>query len=194
VALLFSLAMLWPPSQADTGAGDELDRKELARFFFSIAATLNSDKSSVQILQTGMRVRNVSAESVRAAVRARYGEYDRTVEKFMSSVSELLDDPDSTPLLFMVLMDGHRACWHLASYTRLVETYGVSSSRLLSILSSTEACQRFTKEAFRPAVYEAILTALQRTAEREADFRALTEEVEELEKLLEDLRRIEAGE
>jgi hypothetical protein len=172
----------------------EVDRKKLGRFFFGIAATLNGDKSSVQLLQGGVKVRNASAESVRAAVRARYGEYDRTVEKFMSSASELLDAPNSTPLLFMTLMDGHRACWQLGSYSRLVETYGVSSSRLLSILSSTEACERFIKEAFRPEVKEIILGALQGDAERDADYRALREEVEELEKLLEDLRRIEAGE
>lgn len=172
----------------------EVDRKKLGRSFFSIAATLNGDKSSVQILQSGIKVRNASADSVRAAVRARYGEYDGTVEKFMSSASELLDAPDSTPLLFTTLMDGHRACWQLGSYTRLVETYGVSSSRLLSILSSTEACERFVKEAFLPEVQEVILAALQGDEERNADFRALREEVEELEKLLEDLRRIEAGE
>jgi hypothetical protein len=172
----------------------EVDSKKLGRFFFSIAATLNGDKSSVQILQGGITVRNASAESVRAAVRARYGEYDRTVEKFRSSASELLDAPDSATLLFTTLMDGHRACWQLGSYTRLVETYGVSSSRLLSILSSTEACERFVKEAFRPEVHEVILGALQGDAERDADLRALREEVVELEKLLEDLRRIEAGE
>jgi hypothetical protein len=172
----------------------EVDRKKLGRFVFSIAATLNGDKSSVQILQGGIRVRDASAESVRAAVRARFAEYDRTVERFRGSATELLDTPDSTPLLFTALMDGHRACWQLGSYTRLVETYGVSSSRLLSILSSTEACERFVKEAFRPDVQEIILRSLLVDAARDEDCGALREEIEELEKLLEDLRRIEAGE
>jgi hypothetical protein len=174
------------------GPGARVDDKRLARLFFSLAATLNGGKSSVQLLQSGVTIRNASADSVRAAVRARYVEYEAAVQRFESSTSQLLDRSASETLLFRTLMDGHRACWSLGSYTRLAETYGVSTGRLLSILSSVEACERFTRAAFAPPVEAIILRALADAAEQEADMRMLTEELEELERLLEDLERIDS--
>jgi hypothetical protein len=174
------------------GPGARVDGKRLARLFFSLAATLNGGKSSVQLLQSGVTIRNASADSVRAAVRARYVDYEAAVQRFESSASQLLDGSASESLLFRTLMDGHRACWSLGSYTRLAETYGVSTNRLLSILSSTEACERFTRAAFAPPVEAIILRALADAAEREADMKMLTKELEELELLLEDLERIDS--
>jgi hypothetical protein len=204
LSLLLLLALL-PATAARQASGDEqfirsletggpgakVDEKRLARLFFSLAATLNGGKSSVQLLQSGVTIRNASADSVRAAVRARYFDYESAVERFEGSASELLDRSSSTPLLFKTLMDGHRACRSLGSYTRLAETYGVTSGRLLSILSSTEACERFTRAAFAPSVEAIVLRALSQAAEQEADMRVLAEELEALERLLEDLERIE---
>jgi hypothetical protein len=207
IALLALVLMLAPPPAAAAsppssdvefmrtlemqGPGARVDGKRLARLFFSLAATLNGGKSSVQLLQAGVTIRNASAESVRAAVRARYVVYETAVERFESSASELLDRSGSKPLLFRTLMAGHRACWSLGSYTRLAEAYGVSSGRLLSILSSTEACEHFTKAAFAPPVEAIVVRALSEAAEREADMQVLEEELRELERLLDDLERID---
>jgi hypothetical protein len=170
------------------GPGARVDGRRQARLFFSLAATLNGGKSSVQLLQSGITIRNSSAESVRTAVRARYVAYETVVERFERSASALLERPNSRTLMFRSLMDGHRACWSLGSYTRMAETYGVSSGRLLSILSSTEACERFTRAAFAPPVEAVLMRALSSAAAREAEVRVLEEE---LERLLEDLERID---
>jgi len=207
IALLALCLMLAPPHAAAAkapagdaefirslemqGPGARVDGRRLARLFFSLAATLNGGKSSVQLLQSGITIRNSSADSVRAAVRARYVAYEAVVERFERSASVLLERPSSRTLMFRTLMDGHRACWSLGSYTRMAETYGVSSGRLLSILSSTEACERFTRAAFAPPVEAVLMRALSSAAEREAVVRVLEEELEELERLLEDLERID---
>jgi hypothetical protein len=73
----------------------------------------------------------------------------------------------------------------------LAETYGVSSSRLLSVLSSTEACERFTRAAFAAPVEAIVLRALSEAAEQEAEMKVMAEELDALERLLEDLERIE---
>jgi hypothetical protein len=203
------LVMLVPASasrfDASEAAGDEefirtleaqgtdagIDSKRLARLFFSLAATLNGGKSSVQLLQSGLRIRDASAESARAAMRARYFVYEERVGRFAGSAAALLEDPASRALLLRTLMDGHRACWGLRSYTQLAETYGLSSSRLLSILSSAEACERFGRAAFAEPVEAVLARALSDAAEREARMRVLEEELAEFELLLEDLRRID---
>ena len=123
-------------------------------------------------------------------VAGRFGEYAAAVERFKHSVSGLLDRPQALPLFFRALMDGHQACWRLDAYARLVETYGVSGRDMLSVLSSTEACDRFRRVAFAPDVEELIHAALTDGEARRRELADLREEHLELESLIEDLQRL----
>jgi hypothetical protein len=176
-------------------AGDDetLDRGRLAKLFFGLAATLDGGKSSVNLLRSSVRVRDASAESVRATVSASYGRYADAVERFKGGVSTLLDSPDDAAALFRALSGGHEACWRLDAYTQLVVTYGARSQDLLSILSSTEACARYRRVAFRPVVERLIIRDLAETDALRIEAREMSVELEELERLLDDLRRIEAS-
>jgi hypothetical protein len=169
-----------------------VDRKRLARIFFSLAATLDGGKTSVQLLQSSVVPPDASRQAVHSLLGARFEDYSRSLTRFKESVTRLLDEPGSVLRLYRVLADGQRACWHFDLHNRLIETYGANAD-LLSILSSREACGRLRTAAFQPRVEALLVDALvdqvyqrQRILDLEADLR-------ELEQLLADLREIEAS-
>lgn len=182
--------------QALEGArpGDAVDSRRLAKVFFGVAATLQGNQSSVRLLQTALRPRDLANESVRAVVNRRYRGYAESVERFRHGVSSYLDRPDSAALLYRALSEGHLACWKLDAFVRVAETYGVGSSDFMTILSSSEACARFRRAAFAPAVEAIIESALDESDGLREEANVLREELEELERLLEDLQRIDAAE
>jgi len=169
----------------------QLDQRRLAKLLFGIGAALGTGRANVRLLQETLRVREVGGESTRALVSVRYQEYDRTVDRYRAAASALLDDPSSVPLLFRTVIDGHEACWRLDTYTRFVETYGASVQDLVSILASREACAQFHRAAFSTPVVGAIAHSLEEAKRLDGENSDLRREVEELERLVEDLREIE---
>ena len=145
----------------------------------------------MRLLQGAMRVRDPSVESTRGMAAARYERYEAAVEAFRGAASQLLDSPQSVRLLFHVLVDGHEVCWRLDAYTRLMETYGVSPNDLLSILSSREACGQFRRVAFSAPVEGAVARGLKDADRLRSEMRDLQREIEELERLVQDLDDIE---
>src|SRR5262245_56241673 len=95
-----------------------VDRKRLARILFSLAATLDGGKSSVQLLQSLVVVPESSRQAVQSLLHARFGSYSESLSLFRQSVSGLLDEPDSVLLLYRTIADGQRACWHLDLHNR----------------------------------------------------------------------------
>jgi len=188
----FPLAALAQGTERASSGDSELRR--WSKIFFGVASTLDGGKSSVGLLRSRISLRDPSLEDSMEMVAGRFGEYAAAVERFKHSVSGLLDRPQALPLFFRALMDGHQACWRLDAYARLVETYGVSGRDMLSVLSSTEACDRFRRVAFAPDVEELIHAALTDGEARRRELADLREEHLELESLIEDLQRIDAGE
>jgi hypothetical protein len=185
------LAYLEAGTSDDGQHGPALDHRRLAKLMFSIGATLGGGKSNVRLLQGAMRLREPVAESTRGMAAARYQRYDEAVEGYRDASSRLLDSPESVQLLFHVLVDGHEVCWRLDAFTRLMETYGVSANDMLSILSSREACGQFRRAAFSAPVEGTISRSLQSTERIRSEMRDLRQEVEALEKLVQDLDDIE---
>lgn len=171
--------------------GDGVDRKRLARLFFSVASTLEGGRTTVGLLREGMLSRGPGQESRQATASEHFRNYSAEVDRFKISASVLLDDPQSNLVLYGALMDGHRACWYFDRYTRFAETYGAN---LLSVLASSQVCQRFRAAALQPRVETLVTESLLEQAEQEREVRALREELKELETLLDDLREIERGE
>jgi hypothetical protein len=169
----------------------ELDRRRMAKLLFSLGATLGSGKANVRMLQGAMHMRGASATSGRGIVAESYTGYDLTVERFRVQVSAFLDRPDSDPLLFETLSDGHEVCWRLDAYTRLVESYGVSVQIMVSILASREACNQFRRAAFSRPVQRTIVSALEDAEQQTEQLQDLRDEIASLEQLVEDLREIE---
>ena len=207
-AMLFPLAAKSPPDTAtmddeqflsylDAGTSDDgqhgpaLDQRRLAKLLFSIGATLGGGKSNVRLLLGAMRVRDPAAESTREMALARYRHYDEAAESFRNASSRLLDSPESVPKLFRVLVDGQEVCWRLDAFTRLMETYGVSANEMLSILSSREACGQFRRAAFSTPVKGAVVRSLEDAERLRSEMYDLRREIEELEKLVQDLDDIE---
>ena len=185
------LTYLEAGSSDDGEHGPALDHRRLAKLMFSIGATLGGGKSNVRLLQGAMRLRAPAAESTRGMAAGRYQRYDQAVEGYRGASSRLLDSPESVRLLFHVLVDGHEVCWRLDAYTRLMETYGVSANDMLSILSSREACGQFRRAAFSAPVEGTVSRSLQSTERFQSEIRDLRQELEELEKLVQDLDDIE---
>jgi hypothetical protein len=177
--------------------GDEantapVDRKRLARIFFSLAATLDGGKSSVQLLHRNVMVPDPSRQAVQSLLRTRYEGYTRSLSRFKASVSKLLDEPNSLLLFYRTLADGQRACWQFDLHNRLIETYG-STADMLSILSSREACGRLRTAAFQPRVEAILVNALVDQVYQRQEILELQAELRELEALLEDLQEIETS-
>ena len=176
------------PESLDAG----LARRALAKQFSSVAATLEGGKSGVDLLSASTSIREAEGSAVRQMLDSRFEEYRTSVEGFRSAVSALLDRPESEELLFRTLMGGHQACWRLESFIRMCETYGVSSAALVTVLSSSEACARFRDAAFDPRVERIVSLALEAREARVRENRQLREELHALERLLEDIRRLDA--
>jgi len=176
------------------GPDDAVDRTRLSRFFFGIAATLGGGESGVRLLQSAPNARLLSSEASRDLAASRFRDYSEAVARFRQGAARLLDLPESGERLHEVLVGGHRACWRLDEYTRLMTGYGLRGSDLFSILSSTEACARFRRVAFQECVERQVAVEIASVDELRRELRDVTVELDELERLLEDLRRIDAGE
>jgi len=202
--LLVALAPAWPPvTAADEMTDDEfiesladedsrvpVDRKRLARIFFSLSATLDGGKSSVQLLHGNLVVPDTSRQAVQTLLRKRYAQYTDSLDRFKESVGGLLDQPESLLLLYRTLVDGQRACWYFDLHNWFIETYG-SEADMLSILSSREACGRLRTAAFQPRVEAILMDALVEQVYQRQELSELRTELAALEKLLADLREID---
>lgn len=174
----------------DTSTDEPVDRKRLARVFFSLAATLEGGKSSVRLLHANVIVPDTSRQAVHSLLRARFEEYVRSLARYRNSVTQLLDEPSSLLLIYRTLVDGQRACWHFDLHNRLIETYG-SAADFLTILSSREACGRLRRAAFQPRVEAIVMDALVEQVYQREEIQELRADLRELEQLLSDLREIE---
>jgi hypothetical protein len=170
-----------------------VDRKRLARIFFSLAATLEGGKSSVQLLHRNVVAPETSRQAVQSLLKRRFEGYSQSLERFRGSVTRLLDEPESLLLLYRTLADGQRTCWMLDLHNRLLQTYG-STGDMLSILSSREACGRLRTAAFQPRVDRILVSALVDRVYQRQEIIELQKELKELEALLADLREIDAAE
>lgn len=177
-------------SLGDESIRTPVDRKRLARTVFSLAATLDGGKSSVQLLHGSVVVPESSRRAVRSLLRTRYDNYARSLARFKDSVTDWLDEPYSTLRLHRALVDGQRACWRFDLHNRLIETYGADSS-LLAVLSSREACSRLQRAGFQPRVEAILVKALVERVYQREEILELRAEVKELEELLGDLERID---
>jgi hypothetical protein len=174
------------------GADDVVDRRRLARLFYGIAATLEGGKSSVRLLGSAIRVPAPARENAASAVAVRYADYATALDGLGLGAGRLLDSPESATALYRYLAGAHRACWQLDAYTRTVENYGARNQDLMSILSSIEACARFRRVAYLPAVEGIVARELEQTERLRGESRALRDELAEIERLLDDLRRLDA--
>jgi len=178
----------------DDDPREQLDRRRLSKLLFSLSATLGGGKTNVRMLQSAMHLREPESGGTREMTAARFTAYDAAVERFRTEVSGLLDRPDSLRRLYRSLIDGHEVCWRLDAFTRLMETYGVSAQDTVSILSSRVACEAFRRAAFSSQVQGTFARALEDSEQWRGQVRALEEEIAELERLVEDLRKIEGAE
>lgn len=181
-------------SLATADSRSPVDRRRLAKLFFSIAATLEGGKSSVRLLQAEVVVPATTRRTARDRLEAQFEGYTSALAGFQRSVSSLLDDAQSSLRSYRVLMAGQHACWQLDLHNRMLDSYGVGSTKLGPILSSLEACARFRSAAFRPTVQAIVADALVEAARQRRQLVDLQDEVRELERLVEDLHRIDAGE
>ena len=170
---------------------EDVDARRLAKFFFSQAATLDGGKTNVMLLRNAIAVRNRSDDSVRRMIEGEYGSYDEAILRFRGSASALLDRASDRQRLYRASMDGLEACWRLSGYVRIAETYGAQAIDFVSVLASTEACSRFRRVAFHPAVQALIVGELDAAADRRMEIDTLETELRELETLIEDLRTID---
>ena len=170
-----------------------VDRRRLAKLMFSLASTLDGDKSSVRLVQAQVAVQDGSQRAVNGLLETRYAEYTETLGRFKRSVSDLLDEPGSVLLFFRVFMEGQRTCWQLDLHNVLIEAYGGGAGSL-STLSSREACRRFRTAVFQPRVEAILRDALVDRIFQEEEIRTLRRDVRDLEQLLADLREIEESE
>jgi hypothetical protein len=207
-AALLALIVLSPTVVAQSGstaddrafiaslAADDttrVDTRRLAKLFFGIGSTLQGDLSSVRLLQAVVAPRDPAKQPIDELVAGRYEAYAESMAEFVAAGSQYLDRPTSALDLFGVLSAGHVTCWRLDAYVRLIDTYGARSTDLVTILATTEACNRFRTVASQGKVRAIVEQALERSDTLRRDVRTLREELEELERLLEDLQRIEKG-
>ena len=178
----------------DDDPREQLDQRRLSKLLFSVGATLGGGKTNVRMLQSGMQLRESQSGGTREMTAARYVAYDAAVERFRGDVSVLLDRPDSLRRLHRSLSGGLEVCWRLDAFARLMETYGVSAQDMLSILSSRQACDTFRRAAFSSPVQGTLARALEDSEQWRGQVRALEEEITELERLVEDLRKIDDAE
>lgn len=189
--------------QADESPADEafirslaeddapVDTRRLARLFFSAASTLEGGRTSVRLLEEAVSLRDPRRESKIGVLRARYDDFAESVTRLKRSTSLLLDAPDSAARLYRTLMDGHHACWRFDAVVGLAATYGVPASDRMSVLASSQACDRLRRAAFQPRVEALVQQGLSGDDELILENRTLREELHALERLLDELRRID---
>lgn len=170
---------------------ERVDRQRLARLLFGIASNLEGGKSSLRLLQSKVSAAPPSRATARTLVDASFESYARILTQFHRSVTRLLDDVHSDARLWRGVSDGQRACLQLDRYSRLLETYGVPETDLMSALSSVEACERLRTAAFAPRVDAIFADALADSGAQRRRAQELEVELAELESLLQDLRRLD---
>lgn len=172
--------------------GVTFDRQRLARLFFGAASTLDGGKSTLEFLHTRIGRRDPGAGSGEGALSRHFAIYSTAVEKFRAAALALLDAPGSSLELFRVMSSGFRACTDLEGHVRMLDAYGVGAADLASVLSSSQACERFRRIAFQPRVEGLILEVLASADRQGAELEALRAELRALEQLVQELDRIEA--
>lgn len=176
-----------------TGRRDEpVDRGRLAELFARLASALARERRAVEVLQQFTSVPEPERREVSERLAERYGEYARSLDGFLHSSSELVSEPNSRLSFYRVFLDGQRTCWTLDLYGKLIETWGAGGSDLRAILPSRAACGRFRTALFLPRVGAILEDALIEQVYQRDELRRLEQEIHELEKLVDDLMKIDA--
>ncbi len=204
VAGVLTLAAAMPIAQSDDPflrslAKDQpVDRPGLARFIVGITSTLEKGKDEVAYMklmaEDAIRGEQFKAQAA-AAVQERFDAYGEALGSFRAASRRFMEDPASERRLFATLLAGQHTCWRLESHINLAESYGAKAGQLRGVLASGSVCSKFAHVAFQPKISGLIEQALvdgrdEPTLSREN--RVLKEELAALEKLLEDLREIDA--
>ena len=173
---------------------DEVDRLRLAQLFYRAASALDNGKRRLQALQSRIALRAPGRETVVNLASVQYRDYEALLGRFKHSASAFSDAPDSNLLLYRVLMHGHKSCWHLDRYTGMLRSYGVSADDFVTVLPSGAACSMFRRAAYQPRVTALVDEQLVAQDYDTQEVVELREELMALERLLEDLRKIDQAE
>jgi len=201
---VLTLAAAMPLAQSDDPflrslAKDQpVDRPGLARFVVEITSTLQNGKDAVAYLKL-IAEDVVPGEQFKAqasaAMQVRFGAYEEALSGFRAASRRFLEDPGSDRRLFAALVAGQHTCWRLESHINLAESYGAKAGQLRGVLASGSVCSKFAHVAFQSKVTDLIEQALvdeRDESKLSRENRILKEELAALEKLLEDLREIDA--
>lgn len=169
--------------------GSTLDSDRLMRLFETVGSELQAGQGRVGLLQQAMTLRGPTAAETRGRVERAFDSYRESLREYRAATR--IDGAATRAATFRVLARGHRACWQFEGFKRLVETYGAKPTDLYSVLPSSQACQLFRAAAFHPRVERYIDEGLRTPAQLSDELRALREELEAAERLIEDLHRIE---
>ena len=176
------------------GADLPVNRDRLAQLFSNVANTLDGEKSQLRNMQELIRVPSALRENALQVMASRYEGYAASVKRFAAHAAKLKAEPRSILSLYHTLRDGQRTCWMLDLYSQLVGTWSGGGSELRAIMPSRAACGRFRTAAFLRRVERIVGDSLTEQVFQREELRRLNVELRELQELLDDLTRIDAGE
>lgn len=204
VAGVLTTAAALPIAQSDDPflrslAKDQpVDRPGLALFIGGITSTLEKGKDEVAymklVAEDAVPGEQFKAQAA-AALQERFEAYGQALGSLRTASRRLMENSGSERLLFAALLAGQHTCWRLESHINLAESYGAKAGQLRGVLASGSACAKFAHVAFQPKISGLIEQALVDGRDEPAlsrENRVLKEELAALEKLLEDLREIDA--
>jgi len=169
--------------------GSVLDADRLMRLFATVGSELQAGQGRVGLLQQAMALRGPTAAATRERVARSFDSYRTSLRDYRAAT--LAAGAADRAATFRTLARGHRACWQLEGFKRLVETYGAKPTDLYSVLPSSQACQLFRAAAFHPRVERWIDEGLSSPTQLADEVRALRQELEAAEQLIEDLYEID---
>jgi len=176
------------------GADLPVDRDRLARLFSNVANTLDAEKSQLRNMQQLIRVPSALRENALQVMASRYEGYAAGVKRFAAHAADLQEEPRSILSLYHTLRDGQRTCWMLDLYSQLVGTWSGGGAEFRAIIPSRAACGRFRTAAFLQRVERIVGDSLLDQVFQREEIRRLKDELREMQELLDDLTRIDAGE
>ncbi len=193
-----SFAQSDDPFLRSLGKDQPVDRPGLARFMVRTTAALDGSRDAVEYLRL-VAEDIVPGEQFKAKasaeMRERFAAYDAALGDFRGASRRLLEQPTSNRRLFQALLAGQHACWRLESHINLAESYGAKAGQIRGVLESGSVCAKFAHASFQPKIAGLIDEALVDGRDEPAlvrENRVLKEELAALERLLEDLREIDA--
>jgi len=144
-------------------------------------------------MQELIRVPSALRENALQVMASRYEGYAASVKRFAAHAAKLKAEPRSILSLYHTLRDGQRTCWMLDLYSQLVGTWS-GGAELRASMPSRAACGRFRTAAFLRRVERIVGDSLTEQVFQREEIRRLNVELREMQDLLDDLTRIDAGE